>query len=115
MVELLSPKESKELLPKVEDALSVAFKHMDEMIGYTTKGKEPTDILIWKTIDKTDINVIAKAFVEAGQKSTFVASAVRGVADKYTKLQLGIIFLPRLIMTVQNYVVNGFMNPFGGK
>lgn len=112
--ELLTPKESKELLPKVSDALETIFKNSDKFIGFTTKSESAKEVYIWASIDKSEITVIATSLVETGQRSQIAATLVRKVARDYTKLQLGIILLPRFLMTVQHYLSNGFANPFAG-
>jgi hypothetical protein len=111
--EVLTKKEATELKPRIESALTVAFEYMDKGIGFTTKNPNARDVVIWSSISPSEISVIAGAMLEGGQKSKVMATLTRRVARDYTKLQLTIITVPRLIMSVQHYLSNGFALPFG--
>jgi hypothetical protein len=111
--EVLTAKESKELQPRLDDALKALFGFMDTGIGFTTKKQEARNVMIWKTIDKEEVSVISAFLIERGQTSPMVAGAVRKMTRNYRHLQLGMIMLPRFVMTAQHYMQNGFKLPFG--
>jgi hypothetical protein len=108
---LLSKKESNDMKTQLVEALTTAFQYMDKGISFTTKNK--ADVMIWSSIDKSEIEIIAVTLLEGGMRSKVVATAVRKVTRDFRKLQLGIILVPRFIMTFTNYMENGFALPFG--
>lgn len=111
----LTKKESSELLPRVVESLRIVFKYTDQGINFTTKDEQARNVYIWGSIDDDELKIIAIALVEGGQRSKVVATAVRQVSRNYQKLQMGIILVPRFVMTVNHYIQNGFGLPFGGK
>jgi hypothetical protein len=103
----LSKKESSELQPRIENSLRELFKGMDKVIDFTTK-HQITQVNIWSSIEDDEIKIIAVALLETGQRSRVVSTITRRMARDYTKLQIGIITLPRFIQTYKHYMSNGF-------
>jgi hypothetical protein len=104
----LTQKESKDLKPRLEEAMKVLFKGMDKTMELTTKRIPNGGINIWKNIEDEEVSIIANALLEAGQNSKVVSTITRRVIADYSKLQIGIILLPRFIDTYSNYMTHGF-------
>jgi hypothetical protein len=104
----LTKKESNDLQPRIENALREIFKGVDKLIDFTTKTQMIPNVTIWSSIEDSEITVIAVAMLETGQRSKVVSTITRRMANDYTKLQMGIITLPRFIETYKHYMANGF-------
>jgi hypothetical protein len=112
--DVMTKKEAGEQKERLDNALLVFFKNADKFIGFTTKGKTANDIFIWQSIQKDEIEVISTAMLENAQRSKVIATVTRNITRNYQKLQMGIILIPRFIMTVQNYIQNGIGLTIGG-
>jgi hypothetical protein len=91
-----------------------AFEYLDKGIGFVSKEQSMRDVFIWGSITKEEVSVLSTMILESGQRSQMVATLTRRVVRDYKKLQAGIIFIPRLVMTAQHLMTAGIRNPFGG-
>jgi hypothetical protein len=104
----LTVKESKELQPRIENALRMLFNGTDKVISVTTKRALEEKVFIWSSVDDDEITMIATYMLEAGQKSRVVSTITRRMSRDYMLLNLSIIALPRFIETYKHYALNGF-------
>lgn len=79
--------------------------HMDDGITAITKGHQP--VSIWSTIETPDAEILADAFLEAGQKSAAIAEKVRWVMEWEKKVKVGIILAPRIYRSIVYTVITG--------
>ena len=110
---LLTKTESKELKPRIEEALQIIFKYSDKFIQMTTKKEEARNVIIWGNMEKDEIGVLATFLVERGQKNKIMAGLSRKLSRDYQLLQVQILTLPRFYQMYMHYFENGFLLPFG--
>jgi hypothetical protein len=116
----LTQKESKEMLPKLQEAMKLLFAGMDKSIDLTLKQKVDGGVHIWGNIEEYEIKIMCVSLLEAGQSSKIVSTITRRVVADFSKLQIGIILFPRFLDTYSVYMKNGFgfgysQNQIGGK
>lgn len=79
--------------------------HLDDGLTAITKGHRQVNI--WSSMEWSDAEIIVDAFLEAGQKSEYWASAVRQVVEYSKKAQLLAIVTPKLYFTIMYLVTTG--------
>lgn len=104
-LQALTDKEAKDLLKPFASALSEIGRYVDEVISITNG--DAAKAKIWSTISKDEWEVVAAMLIEDGKKSGIIAVAVRATASAYTRLQVGLIVLPRLYETYAFYADHG--------
>ena len=108
----LTEKEAKDLLKPFSSALAEIGKYVDEVISITNA--DAAQAKIWSTITRDEWEVVAAMLIEDGKKSGIIAVAVRATASAYTRLQVGLIVLPRLYETYAFYADHGGFKLFPG-
>lgn len=73
-------------------------RHMDDGISAITRGHR--EVEIWSNIEYADAEILVDAFQEAGQKSLWVAERARQIVVLQSKLQAGVILVPRVYRTI---------------
>lgn len=108
----LTEKEAKDLLKPFSSALAEIGKYLDEVMSITNA--DAAQAKIWSTITKEEWDVVAAMLIEDGKQSGIIAVAVRATASAYTRLQVGLIVLPRLYETYAFYADHGGFKLFPG-
>lgn len=107
----LTKKEADELRPHIVGALKVLFKGLDKGISLTNRDR--AEAWIWQSIDDREVQVIADHLVSMGLESRLAATALRGMARTYRTWEIGVITLPRAVLSIQFYAEHGgFAMPF---
>ena len=102
---LLTLAEVAKYRPGLIKLIMFSSDHMDDGISAITKGHRP--VVIWSNIELPDAEILADSFLDAGQKSAYVAEKVRWVIEWEKKVQAGIILAPRVYKTIVYTVVTG--------
>lgn len=92
-------------------ALKEVWRYADEALSLSNKAgkKVGTDTPpIWRSIDTEETYIIVDALIRAGMANPYIATAVRGVAQAYHQLEVGIILMPRFVETWKFYAEYGF-------
>ncbi|WP_067936751.1 hypothetical protein [Alicyclobacillus kakegawensis] len=101
----MSQKETGELKPHLLQALKILFRGLDQ--GITMTNKDQAQAWIWQSIDDQEVEKIADHLLQLGVASKVAATAIRKMTRTYRALDVGIITVPRAVMTLRFYAEHG--------
>lgn len=111
VVDVLRGSEVETTRKRLRAAYIGMFKAFDDGINLTLRDKPPQPLLIWTSIDDSDIDTLVEARISHAQHSVIEARIVKAVISVYEQFATGLITLPRLYQTYLAYHLYGFELP----
>jgi hypothetical protein len=87
------------------DILPTVADWADWAISHTNRAQAPA--VIWSDLEDDELDVLADAMISVARINPAAAQAVRGVVWAWKRVKVGIITVPRFLMTVDHYAENG--------